>query len=215
MGSKKTREETNLHKWRLASKHEDKGICSRIWKVSLMLLALNSLNLSAQSPPCNRKALPRAVSSSLSSKLLASPANTNGGELSSVFRTPSSACSSVYVGCCRAVLDFQLSRDHQHLAATPPFSPAAADALFFFTGSAACTSLLHAEELSLDILAIGILVATDDKIELSDESCCVNFEEEEQVFSNPDVHNLWLATTANAILHIAAKCREFSDADFY
>jgi hypothetical protein len=111
-------------------------------------------------------------------------------------------------------LDFQLSRDHQHLAATPPFSHAA-DALFFFTGSAACTSLLHAEELSLDILAIGILVATADKIGLSDESCCVNFEEEEQVFSNPDVHNPWLATAANAILHIAAKCREFSDADFY
>ncbi len=219
MGAKKTREETNLHNWWLASKHEDKGTCSRIWKVSLILLALNSLNLSAQSPPCNRKALPQAVSSSLSSKLLASPVNTDGGELFSVFRTPSSACSSVYVGCCRAVLDFQLSRDHQHLAATPPFSPAAAaDDALFFTGSAACTtftSLLHAEELSLDILAIGILVATDDKIGLSDESCCVNFEEEEQVFSNPDVHNPWLATTANAILHIAAKSREFSDADFY
>lgn len=87
MGSQKTREETNLQNWRLASKHEDKGIRSRIWKVSPMLLALNSLNLSAQSPPCNRKALPRAVSSSLSSKLLASPANTDGGELYSVFRT--------------------------------------------------------------------------------------------------------------------------------
>ncbi len=119
----KTREETNLHNWRLASKHEDKGICSRIWKVSLMLLALNSLNLSAQSSPCNRKALPRAVSSSLSSKLLASPANTDGGELSSVFRTPSSACRSVYVGCCRAVLDFQLSRDHQHLSSNSSILP--------------------------------------------------------------------------------------------
>jgi hypothetical protein len=135
------------------------------------------------------------------------------------------ACGSGYVGCCRAVLDFQLSRDQHHLAATPPFSPAAAaaaaaaDAFFFFTGSATCTtftSLRHAEELPLDIFAIGILVATDDNIGLSDESCCVNFkEEEEQVFSNPDVHNSCLATTANAILQIAAKCRKFSDADFY
>ncbi len=112
---------------------------------------------------------------------------------------------------------------NHNLAATPPFSPAAAaaaDALFIFTGSATCTtftSLQHAEELPLDIFVIGILVATDDKIGLSDENCCVNFkeEEEEQVFSNPDVHNPCLATTANAILHIAAKCRKFSDADFY
>jgi hypothetical protein len=75
----------------------------------------------------------------------------------------------------------ELSRDQHHLAASPPFSPAAADALFFFTGSATCTtftSLRHAEELPLDIFAIGILVATDDKIGLSDETCCVNFKEE-------------------------------------
>jgi hypothetical protein len=68
----------------------------------------------------------------------------------------------------------------------------------------------------VNIFAIGILVANDDKIGLSDENCCcVNFKEEEQVFSNPDVHNPWLATIANVILHIAAKCRKFSDADFY
>jgi hypothetical protein len=48
---------------------------------------------------------------------------------------------------------------------------------------------MHVEELPLNIFAIGILVATDDKIGLSNESCYVNFKnEEEHVFSNLDLH---------------------------
>jgi hypothetical protein len=67
---------------------------------------------------------------------------------------------------------------------TLPFSLAiiVANTLFFFIGFVACTtftSLLHAKELALNIFTIGILVATNDKIRLFNESYCVNFKEEE------------------------------------
>ena len=64
------------------------AICNINLKVSLRLSALNSANDSAQSPPCNKKALPSDTLASFSFKVLASPANTNGGRdfnLSSVF----------------------------------------------------------------------------------------------------------------------------------
>jgi hypothetical protein len=48
---------------------------------------------------------------------------------------------------------------------------------------------MHVEKLPLNIFAIGILLATNDKIGLSDESCYVNFKDEkEHVFSKLDVH---------------------------
>jgi hypothetical protein len=50
-----------------------------ILKVSPMLLALNSLKLSGQSPPCRRNALPMATLASRSSRFLASPAKTMEG----------------------------------------------------------------------------------------------------------------------------------------
>jgi hypothetical protein len=67
-----------------------------------------------------------------------------------VFKTPSNACGLGYVGYYKVVLDFQLSKDQQHLTTIPPFSHAiiVVDALFFFIGSIACTtftSLLHAK----------------------------------------------------------------------
>lgn len=62
--------------------------------MSLMLVALNSLKLSAQSPPWRRKALPTAASANLSSKFLASPAKTIGGKASMVLRTESSSPAS-------------------------------------------------------------------------------------------------------------------------
>ncbi len=70
-------------------------IWRRTRKLSLMLLGSNSLKLSAQSPPCNKNALPRAASCSLSSKLRASPAKTRGGKFSSVFST---SCRSSALG---------------------------------------------------------------------------------------------------------------------
>src|SRR4029078_13383789 len=45
-----------------------------------MLLAVKSAKLSAQSPPCSRKASPLATLASAPLSLRASPANTNGGE---------------------------------------------------------------------------------------------------------------------------------------
>lgn len=103
------------------------GICppnirtAPIWritlKVSLMWLALNSLKLSAQSPPWRRKAFPMAASASLSSKLLASPAKTMGGNDSMVCSTEASSSLSGYSGSCNAFFDFQLSTLHFPAAA--------------------------------------------------------------------------------------------------
>jgi len=87
-------------------------IWSIILKVSLILMALNSLKLSAQSPPCNKKAFPIAASASLSSNLLASPAKTIGGNASIVFKTDWSSLASRYSGSCNAFFVFQLSKDH-------------------------------------------------------------------------------------------------------
>ena len=53
--------------------------------VSRILLAENSLKLSAQSPPCTKNALRSVALASSAFKLLHSPANTNGGK---VFNRP-------------------------------------------------------------------------------------------------------------------------------
>ena len=60
-------------------------------KVSLILSALNSEKLSAQSPPCNRKALPSDTSLSWLLRDLTSPAKTRGGKLANLFSTSSSS----------------------------------------------------------------------------------------------------------------------------
>ncbi|BAT05959.1 Os08g0484533, partial [Oryza sativa Japonica Group] len=81
-------------------------------KVSRMLFALNSLKLSAQSPPWRRNARPTAASASRSSSLRASPAKTIGGNASTVRSTSSSSALSGYSGCCSAVRLRQLPSDH-------------------------------------------------------------------------------------------------------
>ena len=55
------------------------AICRIRRKVSRILSARNSLKLSAQSPPCSRKALPPATSAKSAFSRRASPANTSGG----------------------------------------------------------------------------------------------------------------------------------------
>ncbi len=151
MGSKNNREETNLHNWQLASKHEDNSHLQQNLEGVPSVVGIELLEALSTIPILQQKG---SYNSSTSQPLFQTPgfsSTHSGGKLSSVFRTPSNACGSGYVGCCRAVLDFQLSRDQQHLAATPPFSPVAV-ALFLYTGSATCTtftSLLHAEELPL------------------------------------------------------------------
>jgi len=78
-------------------------------KVSRMLLALNSLKLSAQSPPWSRKAFPMAAWPSFSSRFLASPANTIGGKEERVSRTWSNSFASGYSGSWSAFFVLQLS----------------------------------------------------------------------------------------------------------
>lgn len=114
-----------------------------------MLFALNSLKLSAQSPPCKRKALPMAASASFSSRCLASPANTIGGKASRVFSTESRSFWSGYSGSCSAGLDFQLSSVHfEGEAATD-------EGDCFVEGSAAWTAEIRVRYLELRVLAEG------------------------------------------------------------
>ncbi|BAT02707.1 Os07g0622250, partial [Oryza sativa Japonica Group] len=87
-------------------------IWSRMRKVSRMLLALNSLKLSAQSPPWRTKARPMAASARRSSRWRASPANTTGGNVSIVLSTESSSSWLGYSGSCSAFFAFQLSTVH-------------------------------------------------------------------------------------------------------
>ena len=70
------------------------AICRIRRKVSRMLSAENSLKLSAQSPPCSRKALPAATSPSRPFRRRASPANTRGGMRRSSASTLASAAGS-------------------------------------------------------------------------------------------------------------------------
>ena len=63
----------------LAPKVSTTAICSITLKVSRMLSAENSAKLSAQSPPCSRKARPSATSASCAFSLRVSPAKTSGG----------------------------------------------------------------------------------------------------------------------------------------
>ena len=62
------------------------AICKITLNVSRILSALNSVKLSAQSPPCNKKPLPSDTSANERFKDLTSPAKTRGGKL---FKVPS------------------------------------------------------------------------------------------------------------------------------
>ncbi|MCY1484215.1 hypothetical protein D9M68_178040 [compost metagenome] len=55
------------------------AICSSTLKVSRIFAAENSAKLSAQSPPCRRKARPAVTSANCRRSSRASPANTSGG----------------------------------------------------------------------------------------------------------------------------------------
>ena len=70
-----------------APKVSTTAICSSTRNMSRMLLGWNSAKLSAQSPPCSRKALPAATAASRSSSRRASPAKTSGGKLRRVAST--------------------------------------------------------------------------------------------------------------------------------
>ena len=78
-------------------------ICKMTLKVSLILFALNSLKLSAQSPPCIKKALPSTAEASFCLRLLHSPAKTNGGNFSIFFNAFFKASLSLYSGICFTV----------------------------------------------------------------------------------------------------------------
>lgn len=122
-------------------------IWSNTLKVSLILFALNSLKLSAQSPPCKRKALPRAASANFSSRCLASPAKTIGGKLSMVLSTDSRSFLSGYSGNCSAFFNFQLSTLHFTVWAGTEGEAGLAFSVTvgFLDGSAACTAEMEAE----------------------------------------------------------------------
>jgi hypothetical protein len=125
-------------------------IWSRTRKVSRMLLPLNSLKLSAQSPPWRTKARPMAASARRSSRWRASPAKTTGGNVSMVSSTASSASWLGYSGSCSAFFAFQLSTAHFPAgagffsgAATVGAAVFAAAGPLFFDGSAAWAAAME------------------------------------------------------------------------
>src|ERR1700685_720336 len=77
-----------------------------------MLLAPCSAKLSAQSPPCRRKASPAATRASAFFRLRASPAKTSGGNVASWASTSANAFASGYCGTARTDRLRQLSGVH-------------------------------------------------------------------------------------------------------
>ena len=65
------------------------------FNVSLILSGWNSAKLSAQSPPCNKKALPSTTSAKDFFSDLVSPAKTKGGYFLSLPKTISNSFLSV------------------------------------------------------------------------------------------------------------------------
>src|SRR5579872_5020218 len=78
-------------------------------KKSRMLLAPCSAKLSAQSPPCNRKASPAVTLANAFFRLRASPAKTSGGNVASCASTSAKARASGYSGICFTGRERQLS----------------------------------------------------------------------------------------------------------
>jgi len=137
-------------------------IWRRIRKVSRMLLALNSLKLSAQSPPWSRKAFPRAASPRRSSSVRASPAKTIGGNASSVWRTDSRSSLLGYSGSCRAFFAFQLSTAHfparDGAGAGGDWGLGLSETTGFLAGSAAWTAKMEGDGPGLGLRAGLMLV---------------------------------------------------------
>src|SRR5258708_18779824 len=89
-----------------------------------MLLAPCSAKLSAQSPPCSRKASPAATRPSAFFRLRASPANTSGGNVASCASTSANALASGKSGTCSTGLVRQLSGVHRSdMTLTPEQKP--------------------------------------------------------------------------------------------
>src|SRR5215475_10966443 len=110
-----------------AAKVSTTAICRNTRKKSRMLSAPCSAKLSAQSPPCSRKACPTATRPSACLRLRASPANTSGGKLASWRSTWASAAASGYSGSCFAGRLRQFSgaqRWTMMLSAIPPAAAA-------------------------------------------------------------------------------------------
>ena len=74
------------------------AICKITRNESLKLSALNSAKDSAQSPPCNKNALPSDTSANLDFNVLASPAKTKGGSDLSFSSTSFNLFVSEYTG---------------------------------------------------------------------------------------------------------------------
>src|SRR5262249_9618732 len=115
-----------------------------------MLLAPCSAKLSAQSPPCSRKASPAATRASAFVRLRASPANTSGGKLASCASTSPNAAMSGYAGTCSTGLVRQLSGlQRSDMASTPEQKPPLMEgsgSVALYTGaSAAATWISDAE----------------------------------------------------------------------
>src|ERR687890_139665 len=87
-----------------------------------MLSAECSAKLSAQSPPCRRKASPLATLARARFSLRASPAKTSGGKPASCCSTPSSASRSGNAGTCWIGLLLQLLGVHRSVMTLSPVS---------------------------------------------------------------------------------------------
>src|SRR5437764_9679056 len=92
-----------------AAKVSTTAICRNTRKKSRIEFALWSSKLSAQSPPCNRKASPAATRASDFFRLRASPANTRGGNDASLACTAASLAASGYSGIWTIGFPRQLS----------------------------------------------------------------------------------------------------------
>ena len=89
------------------------AICKMTLRRSRMESAENDSKDSAQSPACNRNALPSDTRPSSAVRRRDSPANTSGGNPRSCLRTESYSLASGQFGCCSAVLVRQESGDQE------------------------------------------------------------------------------------------------------
>src|SRR5688572_13634571 len=111
--------------------------------LSRMASAENSLNDSAQSPACSRKARPAATSASAWVSWRASPANTSGGSVESCFRARSRAAWSGHSGCWSAGRSRQLLGLHSDIRTrvTAQARPPAADRYVYWSHAQATGAL--------------------------------------------------------------------------
>src|SRR6266545_914268 len=86
------------------------AICSRVFTEARSRGSVAPAKVSAQSPPCNRNASPRATAASRSRSIRTSSGTTSGGSVDSAPATSRSRSASGHRGCCRAGSDRQASR---------------------------------------------------------------------------------------------------------